>query len=221
LLASFDVRNSETYLLFYMVLGAAWIALFRTLYPLMGLNWIDDVVERRNTAAATAFAGALAGTLACYAGANIGDGPGWWCVFIAGGWAIAAWFGCWFLAEKAGGFSESITIERDTAAGIRLGALLLAIGLICGRGAAGDWTSAERTAIEFLAAMPAVPLALIAGIMERWIIRPNYCGIREPGSVPAALFMGLFWVLVALAILHFSPPLPQNPQYNMNIEWSR
>jgi uncharacterized membrane protein YjfL (UPF0719 family) len=221
LLASFDVRSSAMYLFFYMVLGAAWMALFRALYPLLGLNWIDDVVDRRNTAATAALTGALAGTLACYAGANVGDGPGWWCIFVAGGWAIATWFGCWFLAEKTGKFAESITVERDTAAGIRLGALLLAIGIICGRGAAGDWTSAEHTAIEFLVAWPAVPLVLVAGIVERWLTLPDDFGIRKPGSVPAALILGMLWLLAALTILHFSPPLPKNPQYGMKTEWSR
>jgi hypothetical protein len=39
--------------------------------------------------------------------------------------------------------------------------------------------------------------------------------------VLAAGILGLFWVLAALVILHFSPPLPQNPQYNTSIEWSR
>ncbi len=221
MLASFDVQGSPTYLAFYMLLGAAWIAAFRFLYTVLGVSWIGDVVERRNPAAVWAIFGALAGTMACYAGANVGDGPGWWCVIVAGGLAMAVWIGSWLLAEKIGGYAESVTVERDTAAGIRFGFFLLSSGLICGRSAAGDWTSLEQTVTEFLVAWPVVVMALAAGFVERWMTRPDDRGIRAPGSAPLAVCQGLLYVVVALAVVMFSPPLSQNPQYEAGREQIR
>ena len=77
----------------------------------------------------------------CYAGANIGNGPGWWVVAFTAGLATASFAILWFLMDRLGRFSESITVDRDVASGIRLAAALVAIGLVLARAAAGDWHS--------------------------------------------------------------------------------
>lgn len=100
-LASFDVREDICYLWFYMVFGAAWIVMGRgLLFYLFDISWLDDAVERRNLAAVYTISGGIIGLSAFYAGANIGDGPGWWCVAFAGGLAAIAWFGLFFIIEK-------------------------------------------------------------------------------------------------------------------------
>src|SRR5918999_880148 len=78
--SSFDVRDDPIYLAFYMVLGAMWVRLGSWFLPLLGLSARDDVIERGNAAAAHALGGALLGLTLCFAGGNIGDGPGWWVV---------------------------------------------------------------------------------------------------------------------------------------------
>lgn len=76
-LASFDVVNSFIYILFYILLGYAWIFLgMRFVFKYFDISWIDDVTQNRNKAALFAVAGAFLGISVIYAGANVGDSPG-------------------------------------------------------------------------------------------------------------------------------------------------
>ena len=129
--ASFDVRSDARYLGFYLAFGAAWLVLGRSVFSLLGVSWRDDVLNLGNRAAAWPVLGGLAGLTACYAGSNVGDGPGWWCVGFAGGLATLLWFASWGVLQKTGDLAEAITVERDENAGLRLGGFLLAAGLLC------------------------------------------------------------------------------------------
>jgi hypothetical protein len=211
--ASFDVRHDPAYLAFYLVFGAAWLVPGRGLFGLFGISWQDDALERRNAAAAWAVAGGLAGLTAGYAGANLGDGPGWWCVLFAGGLATAAWLVAWSVVQAAGDVAEAITVERDTDAGIRLGAFLLAAGLLCGRGAAGDWTSPLQTAIEFGAAWPLLPLTLGAAWVERRAGAERGHPQRPPAARLNGWLAGALYVAFAIACLVALPRPPENPAY--------
>jgi uncharacterized membrane protein YjfL (UPF0719 family) len=223
-LASFDVRGSVPYLLFYLLFGAAWLAIGRGAFTPLGISWLDDALERRNGAAAVAVGGGLLGLMACYAGANIGDGPGWWCVLIAGALASAAWLLLWALLQCAASLAERITVDRDPATAWRLAGFLLATGLLCGRGAAGDWTSAPQTVREFAAAWPALPLLALAIAVETVAGQPVVPGRAYPlprhapgrlaqdggrGVGVAALYVAL--ALLALLLL---PPPPDHPRYD-------
>jgi uncharacterized membrane protein YjfL (UPF0719 family) len=190
--ASHDVREDPIYLAFYLVMGAAWVAVWAWLFPLVGLSPRDDVLERANGAAADVTAGALLAITLCFAGGNIGDGPGWWVVLFSAGLATAALFLTWLLFETLTGVSDAVTIDRDRAAGIRLVGFLLACGVIFGRGAAGDWESASQTAIDFAAAaVPVIPLLIVAVLVER-IARPTPSRPKPSallyGAVPALVY---------------------------------
>src|SRR6185437_2368144 len=76
--SSHDVRNDPLYIFFYMMMGFGWAGLWNTILPYAGLSFRDDALERDNDAAALAISGSLLGTVFAFAGANIGDGPGWW-----------------------------------------------------------------------------------------------------------------------------------------------
>src|SRR4051812_29982803 len=78
--ASFDVAQAPPYLFMYVVLGLAWLRIIEPAFSFAGLSLRDDLFERRNHAAMPAAIGALLGVTLCYAGGNIGDGPGWWVV---------------------------------------------------------------------------------------------------------------------------------------------
>lgn len=223
-LASFDVRSSPTYLLFYVVFGAAWLAVGRGAFALTGVSWRDDALERRNPAAVVTVGGALAGLTACYAGANIGDGPGWWCVLLAGGLASAAWFLLWAALQCATSLAERITVDRDQAAGWRLAGFLLATGLLCGRGAAGDWTSARQTVYEFAAAWPALLLLMLA-VAGETLARPTTVPGRayplprqaRDGLAPdggRGVGVAVLYIALALLALLLLPPPPENPHYD-------
>jgi uncharacterized membrane protein YjfL (UPF0719 family) len=159
----------------------------------LGIIPRDDAVERRNLAAAIAISGAMLGILLCFAGGNIGDGPGWWVVVFCALLSTAALFVAWTILEMATRVSEVITVDRDTSAGMRLAAFLTACGLILGRAVAGDWLSTEATLRDFLqTAWPVLPLLIVAIVLER-VLRPN----REnpvrasltAGLIPAALYV--------------------------------
>ena len=142
--ASFDVVDAPSYLAMYVVLGLAWSRLTALTFPLLGVSLRDDVVERRNTAALLAVVGAILGVTLCYAGGNIGDGPGWWVVIFSAALATATLLMLWAALNHLSPAADSIAIDRDPAAGMRLGAFLLACGLVLGRGVAGDWDSGGR-----------------------------------------------------------------------------
>ena len=191
-IASFDVVNDLRYLSMYFLLGAVWVGLALRMVPLVGLHPREDVVERGNAAAAPAVAGALLGLTLSFAGGNVGDGPGWWVVIFAAALATFGFFLAWLALELVGGASEAVTVERDAAAGWRLGGFLVAAGLVLGRGVAGDWVSSAATLRDFFAVVwPLVGLVIGAGVIDR-AARPSVDRPASPitfGALPAALYV--------------------------------
>ncbi|MBI5500318.1 MAG: hypothetical protein HY907_08750 [Deltaproteobacteria bacterium] len=199
--ASFDVRDSSTYLFFYMVLGGAWVGMVARLgFPRLGVSARDDALERANVPASLAVGGAVLGTALCYAGANIGDGPSFAVVVFCAGLSTTAFLLLWLLVELAGRLSESLTVERDPGAGWRAACLFVALGAILGRSVAGDWVSAEATVRDFaFHAWPAGALAVGAAALEAGL-RPCIARARLPvflsGLLPGAVFLGAGALLV-------------------------
>lgn len=195
--ASFDVRDDPAYLFFYMLLGAAWVGFWIRGLSVTGISRRDDVVERGNVSAAIAIAGAMLGITLCYAGGNIGAGPGWWVVVFSAGLASVALFAAWMILELTTGISEIVTVDRDSATGLRLAGFLIACGLILGRGVAGDWESADATVHDFaFAAWPVIVLVAVAAIVER-VARPTPATPR-PSLVPYGIVPALLYVAGAL-----------------------
>ncbi len=191
-LASADVRDEPVYLGLYLIMGVAWVGVGLACLPLCGFSARDDVGERGNPAATPVMAGAALGLGACYAGANIGDGPGWWCVVWAGGLGTACWFAALAVVARYGQLAETVTVDRDPAAGMRLGGFLVCAGILCGRGAAGDWTSGAQTVVEFRSAWPLIALVVVALAGER-CLRPTP---EHPSSSWIAS-----WGIIALELL--------------------
>jgi len=190
--ASYDVRGSAIYLAFYMVMGLAWLSIAPWPAACLGLSARDDVVERRNPAACWACAGLLAALTLIYTGGNMGDGPGWWVVVFCAALGGAALYLPWLLAEPIVHFGESITVERDTATGVRFAVLLVATGAILGRAVAGDWESVEGTLRDFAAI--AWPAALLWGlaVMMEMLLRPGAHrlpgGAFSAGAIPGLIY---------------------------------
>jgi hypothetical protein len=200
-IASFDVVNDKRYIYMYLVLGLAWTGLATLCFPLLGLHLRDDAVERRNGAVGPAMAGAILGVGAAFAGGNVGDGPGWGVVVASAFMATALLGGIWFALESFTHVAESITVERDSAAGWRLGGLLAAVGLILGRSVAGDWVSAEAMLVDLArGSVPALVLLAFAAFLERHFRVSAAAPDRSAsthGVVPALLMVGMAgaWVV--------------------------
>ncbi len=199
--SSHDVRGSSAYLYQYLALGGAWVGVALALFRWLGVSARDDVGERGNLAAAVGLGGAAIGAGLCYAGGNIGDGPGWWVVVFSSGLATAAFFVLWAVLEKAAHPSDAITIDRDLAAGLRLAAFCVALGLLLGRAVAGDWESGAATLRDLAVdGWPALVLLPAAIGLER-ALAPSERGPRSPllhGAFPGALYVlaALSWVAV-------------------------
>lgn len=193
--ASHDVRDSSTYIFFYMAMGFGWAGLWNWLLPYLGLSFRDDALEYENDAAGMAISGGLLGSTFAFAGANIGDGPGWWvvvfCALLASG-TIAV---LWMAGNQVSRIHESITVDRDNASGCRAAGFFIAAGLILGRAVAGDWHSAPATLSDFAAR--GWPVLILWGIAVVFDIlfrptaerpAPNFLMF---GAVPAMLLVGI------------------------------
>lgn len=188
--ASQDVRNDPFYLVFYELLGMAWLSAAAALFPFLGINARDDALQRGNSAATWAVSGAVLGVTLCFSGGNIGDGPGVQVVFAAAGLSTLTLFLLWFALEWLGGLSEKITVERDLSCGVRLGGFLVACGLILGAGVAGDWVEG-RLLPDFIRFCWPVLILLAAAILVELQLRPS--SLRKPAvsALPAAVYVAI------------------------------
>jgi hypothetical protein len=195
-----DVRHAPQYLLLYLLLGLAWLRMSEFGFAYIGLSLRDDLIERRNMAALPAVSGALAGITLCYAGGNIGSGLGWWVVVFSGALATASLGAIWLLLDETTGVLDLVTIDRDPAAGVRVGGLLAASGLILGRAVAGDWHSVQATVEDFARiGWVVLPLAGAALFIER-LAKPTVARPR-PSVVAAGALPALVYLLFAAAYI--------------------
>lgn len=216
-LASFDVVNDIFFIIFYIVIGYAWLYLGLILMSFFfDLSWIDDALNMNNKAALISVTGGFLGLTIIYSGANIGDGPGWWCVFFAGGLGLTAWILLALLTNTFTQVFERITVERDTSCGIRFGFYLLASGIILGRASAGDWTSFSMTIVEFMDGWPALPFTALAIMTERhYIYKAKMPGNTNKHYLYGSILWGIVYVVIAVVSIIMLPSLNENPLYSV------
>jgi hypothetical protein len=188
-----DVRTDAAYIWFYMVIGLAWLGIFRLHLPLFGLNARDDVLERDNNVTGWVVVAALLAGACCFAGGNVGNGPGWWVVLFAGLLSTGSLLVLWVAVHLGSGLVEKVSVERDPAAGLRASGLLIGAGLILGRAVAGNWVSAYDTLIDFgRMGWPVLVLAAAAIAVERSIVPSRNPGPAARGSLgwlPALIYV--------------------------------
>lgn len=193
--ASHDVRDDAVYIGFYLLMGGAVTAGGASLLDRLGLSLRDDVLERRNPAACLAWSGAIVGLGLAYAGANIGDGPGWWVVVFSSGLSVGSLLLGWVLLDRLGEAGEAIVVERDESAGLRVAGWFVGTGAITGRAAAGDWVNANATVADFARiAWGALAITLFAAVVESLAsrrARGRTRGAWAQGFSPALLWLGL------------------------------
>lgn len=201
-LASHDVVGDLRYIYMYTVIGLTWVGLGVRSFSISGIVARDDVFERRNAAAEIALSGGLLGVTLCYAGGNIGDGPGYWVVIASAFVSTVLLLAAWQAVELLAFPSESITVERDAASAWRLCGFLIASGLVLGRAVAGDWEGSGALMADVAAlGWPVAALALATAAMElMWRVRPGAPtpGLMAKGVLPAGalLAVAMYWVSI-------------------------
>lgn len=207
------VAGKLDYTLLFTAGGIAWMFAAASAFTLLGVNARDDALERGNRAATFAVAGGMIGVMFAYAGSNVGNGPTIWTTIVPAFVATLALFVAWGALETLTDTAEAITVERDAATGIRVGAFLACAGLICGRAMAGDFDEAAGYAGTFrefaIAAWPVVALVIAMVIVHHFTrptqARPNP-SIVAAGLLPAAAIVaGTLAYVLALGKPHVAP----------------
>lgn len=162
-----DVRSDPEAMAEYWALGLVWVALAQRVFAFLGISARDDVIERRNPAAALVIVGQLVAATCCFAGANIGNGPGVEVVLFCAALSTASLLVLWVMFDRIAWMVDTVTIERNSGAGIRAAGWMVATGIVLGAGVAGDWESVGRTVIEFAAYVwPAAAFTAAAAVLE-------------------------------------------------------
>ena len=200
-----DVRDNGVYVFFYFVLWFGWMGAMNWLIAFACLSCRDDVLEGGNTAAGLAVGGALLGLTLAFAGGNIGDGPGWWVVVFSAGLGSASLVGLWVAGCVISRVADTITIDRDTAAGWRALGFFVAGGLVLGRAVAGDWHSALQTVADFIGkSWLLTPLWGVCVVMDS-VWRPT--PLRpSPDCVVCGLLPCVFYIAAGVGIVVLQGP---------------
>ncbi len=190
--ASSDVREAPPYLFMYVMLGLAWSRASAITFVFAGLSARDDVIERGNTAALTATIGGLIAVTLCYAGGNVGNGPGWWVVIFSAVLSTGTLIVTWVALTNVTAVADAVIIDRDPAAGLRLAAFLMSCGVVLGSAVAGDWYSVADTVRDFIAFLPIVIGILIAAVLVERFAQPTpdrpHAPLLALGVVPSLLY---------------------------------
>lgn len=197
-----DVRDDGRYLAMYTGLGLAWCGVASFVPNWLGLSFRLDVLARGNRAAGWVLAGWILAVMLAFAGANVGDGPGWWVVIFSGLLStgmLAFVFLAWELIARP---NDALTIDRDLATGLRTAGLLIGCGAVFGVAAAGNWQDAPTTIRDFChTAWPAIPIFVMAFVSHQ-LWRPTPENPRPltlaTGVAPMLVLIafGLAWAIV-------------------------
>ena len=194
-----DFRGDWRYIALFLCVGAAWLTVVGgVLLPILGLSPREDAMEGRNPAAVTAISGALLGAMLCFAGSNVGEGPTIWTTIGPAALATGALFTLFLLQELASSVVGSIVVDRDPASGLRLAALLVASGLILGRGMAGDYQSAENTLSDFVSQGWPAAVLTVAGTLLNHSLRPTP-RVPRPRVLTRGAIPSFFYLAAAVA----------------------
>jgi hypothetical protein len=165
-----QVRGDAGYWLLFLLPVPAILALAGMALPFMGISLRADVLESGNGAALPVALAHLLGAAILYAASNIGRGDTIGTTFETAAYALAAFCGIAIMTAVLYGVPRSVALERDTAAGNRFAAWLLAIAAPIAYASSGDWVSRAAT-LHDVARGAAVSCAIAAaGIAVERII---------------------------------------------------
>jgi predicted small integral membrane protein len=195
-LAAADVRHAPQYIAMYLLIGLGASTIPVGLLRAMGFDW-SDVFERGNRAAHTLFVFVIVAGACAFAGANIGDGPGFEVVLFSAALSQGALLAFLVLHSIAARTMYRVLVDRDRGTAFRFGCLLVSCGLMLGRAVAGDWTSAVQTTIDFARVGWPAAMLLIFDIFLARILTPR----ELDGGIAFDRLLGVVYVLGACGYL--------------------
>lgn len=191
--AAVDVRNDFRYQFLFVAMGTIWVFHLPRALVWIGISYRDDALERRNGAAAIAIAGAVVAFAIVFTGSNMGEGPSIWNTVQTALAATAFLAASTFAHALVTSVGDTITIERDVAAGVRFAGWMVASGVVLARGSAGDWVSASAMIDDLFAVGWPILILLAVAVAADRALRPSISSPRPPvwtaGVVPAGLYL--------------------------------
>lgn len=197
--SSKDVRSNPGIVAWYGVANFFWVVMVQRAFGFFGVRVREDVFERGNAAAAIVVAGQFVATSCCAAGANVGNGPGPEVVIFCAVLSTGSLLVLWILLNSITTLVDTITIERNVPAGIRVAGWFTATGVICGAAVTGDWHSATLTLRDFAEyGWPALVFTLAVACFER-SLQKRWAESRWHGKAVSA---GFAVACIALATVY-------------------
>lgn len=197
--ASYDVVDSIRYIFMYLMLGITWLfTALQGMFLFFDFSYRDDVLTGNHTAPLITCSFACLAVALIYAGANVGDGPGWWTVVFAGGLGTVTWLLLGCIVNRTTTLVEHVIMDKNVNSSIRLGSYLLASGIILARASSGDWTSFGDTVIEFLTGWPVILLTVFVILMEYLVFGNADNGESEYQLRTKSIAVSLLSLLIAL-----------------------
>jgi uncharacterized membrane protein YjfL (UPF0719 family) len=192
--AAREVRENRDYIALFVALGGAWLVAAARATAWLGISARDDAIERSNSSAAVAFAGALVGVMIVFAFANLGEGETIWTTIGPAALGTVTCLVLWGGHQALSRAADAITIDRDMASGLRFAGMVIGTGLILGRSVAGDYESAAGTFRDlWRQGWPSLPLVALAGLLHV-ALRPTKehpaPSLVTRGLLPAVLYVG-------------------------------
>jgi len=197
-----NVRSDDLVFFCFFLAGAGWMIASDWIWEMLGLSLRDDVLERHNPATPLVIAGAYLGTALCFAGANIGNGPGWPAVLLCASLSTLALFALWWGLNACTRMGFWVTVDGHLAIGLRISVLLVVWGIILGRSVAGPWVSTRHTLVSFAElASPSIVLLLVEiRIHRRFKQCPRDPSVLRWGWLPALAYAGFAILFLVLTL---------------------
>lgn len=198
-----QVSGHVDYLLLFLAGAAAWFWLTVVAVSGLGIHFRYDAVEAGNRAAGISIAGAGLATSLIYAGGNIGAGPTIWTTILPAAAASIALVVLWFIVEASAHVGDAVTIDRDTASGIRMAGWAVAAAIVLGRSVAGDWTGWDATVGDFLRL--GWPAAVLTAVMIAMQLRLRPSPEQPRPSERSGLITACAMILLAVVYVVLLP----------------
>jgi hypothetical protein len=191
-LAASDVRSRPAYVLFYLGLGLGVSAVALKGIGLFGVR-PADISQRGNLAAATFVLLATIAAAFAYAGANIGEGPGFHVVLFCTVLSYGALLAIMSLHAAFGHTAYHVLVEHDIGTALRAGGMLIACGICLGRAVAGDWTGSQAAVADFV--RHGWPAAALCGV-DLAVARIAF---KQPDRAVAGAALAIVYIGLAVA----------------------